>query len=151
MLKEDCCAVVEDHRHLNIPFQQLEILYLRLRAKWQQIEAPLFSMRTMAKEVSNKEKTILPVIMGFLVQLPEHPKIRYAATLVLGRYTEWTAKNPQYLEPQLNYIIAGFKGETTSDIKVAASHALMYFCQDCSSLLVNYLNSISCMAKLRTR
>lgn len=140
---KDCCAVVGATRALNIPFQQLQnTISSSENAKWQQIEAPLFSMRTMAKEVSNKEKTILPVIMGFLVQLPEHPKIRYAATLVLGRYTEWTAKNPQYLEPQLNYIIAGFKGETTSDIKVAASHALMYFCQDCSSLLVNYLEQL---------
>src|SRR5699024_3399103 len=28
------------------------------------------------------------------------------------------------------------------DIIIAASHALMYFCQDCSSLLVNYLEQL---------
>ena len=43
-----------------------------------------------------KENTILPTIMSYLVQLPEHPKIRYAATLVLGRYTEWTSKHPEF-------------------------------------------------------
>lgn len=140
---KDCCAVVGATKALNIPFQQLQqIISSSSSGKWQHIEAALFSMRTMAKEVPNKEKTILPVIMGFLVQLPEHHKIRYAATLVLGRYTEWTARNPQYLEPQLNYIIDGFKGETSDDIKIAASHALMYFCQDCSSLLVNYLEQL---------
>ncbi|EGW32228.1 uncharacterized protein SPAPADRAFT_61310, partial [Spathaspora passalidarum NRRL Y-27907] len=112
---------------------------------WQHLEAPLFSMRAMAKEVPLKENTILPVIMSFLVQLPEHPKIRYAATLVLGRYSEWTSKNPQFLEPQLNYITKGFevsKGTTDDGIIIAASRALMYFCQDCSVLLVNYLEQL---------
>mmetsp|Transcript_6385 Transcript_6385/g.7995 ORF Transcript_6385/g.7995 Transcript_6385/m.7995 type:complete len:486 (+) Transcript_6385:1452-2909(+) len=83
--------------------------------------------------------------MNFLIQLPEHAKIRYAATLVLGRYTEWTSKNPEFLEPQLNYIIKGFEvanNTNNKDIIIAASHALMYFCQDCSSLLVNYLEQL---------
>ncbi|CAK7895109.1 mRNA transport regulator Mtr10p [[Candida] anglica] len=144
---KDCCAVVGPTRALNIPFQQIQTILQsgNNSARWQNLEAPLFSMRAMAKEVPLKEKTILPTIMTFLVQLPEHPKIRYAATLVLGRYTEWTAKNPSFLEPQLNYIIKGFEGADLSknkDIIVAASHALMYFCQDCSELLVNYLEPL---------
>ena len=61
------------------------------------------------ERVPLKENTILPTIMSYLVQLPEHPKIRYAATLVLGRYTEWTSKHPEFLEPQLNYITKGFE------------------------------------------
>lgn len=139
---KDCCAVVGAQKALNVPFQQ--ILYLvSQQSEWQLLEAPLFSMRVMAKEVSLKEKTILPVIMQMLVQLPEHPKIRYATTLVLGRYSMWTAKHPEFLEPQLNYIIKGFStSPSEKDIVSATSQALMYFCQDCASLLVNYLDQL---------
>lgn len=141
---KDCCAVVGSQKALNVPFEQIRSLILLQLAQWQLLEAPLFSMRVMAKEVSPKENTILPVIMEMLVQLPEHPKIRYATTLVLGRYSEWTAKHPQYLEVQLNYIIKGFESATRTekDIFSATSQALMYFCQDCSSLLLNYLEQL---------
>lgn len=141
---KDCCAVVGSQKALNVPFQQVHTLLAQQLAQWQLLEAPLFGMRVMAKEVSPKENTILPVIMNMLVQLPEHPKIRYATTLVLGRYSEWTAKHPEYLEVQLNYIIKGFESatQTERDIFSATSQALMYFCQDCSSLLVNYLDQL---------
>lgn len=141
---KDCCAVVGSQKALNVPFQQIQTLISQNLAQWQLLEAPLFSMRVMAKEVSPKENTILPVIMQMLVQLPEHPKIRYATTLVLGRYSEWTAKHPEYLEVQLNYIIKGFESAGQADVEIisATSQALMYFCQDCSSLLVNYLEQL---------
>lgn len=149
---KDCCAVVGPSKALSIPFHQIQtILSSNMPStNWQHLEAPLFSMRAMAKEVSTKEKVMLPTIMSFLVQLPEHPKVRYAATLVLGRYTEWTAKNPGFLEPQLNYIIKGFEIVSSNsadeqgkhDIIIAASRALMYFCQDCSELLVSYLEQL---------
>lgn len=141
---KDCCAVAGATKALQVPFEQIQNIISNSQGHWQYLEAPLFSMRTMAKEVSLKEKTILPTIMSYLIQLPEHPKIRYAATLVLGRYTEWTAKHPEFLEPQLNYIIKGFEiaGDNNNDIIMATSHALMYFCQDCSELLVNYLEQL---------
>lgn len=138
---KDCCAVVGAQKALDVPFQKVQTAVAQ-RLPWQQLEAPLFSMRVMAKEVLNKEKTILPVIMQMLVQLPEHPKIRYATTLVLGRYSEWTAKNPEYLQVQLNYIIQGFEGTVQKDIANATSQALMYFCQDCASDLVGFLDQL---------
>ncbi|CAK9441719.1 uncharacterized protein LODBEIA_P55870 [Lodderomyces beijingensis] len=140
---KDCCAVVGASSALQIPFERIQAVLSDSSGHWQNLEAPLFSMRAMAKEVPTKEKTILPVIMSLLVRLPEHPKVRYAATLVLGRYTEWTAKHPEYLEPQLNYITKGFEiGDNDNEILMATSQALMYFCQDCSQLLVNYLEQL---------
>ncbi|KAM9925324.1 hypothetical protein OXX59_003951 [Metschnikowia pulcherrima] len=140
---KDCCAVVGSQKALDVPFQQIKAL-VNQNAQWQHLEAPLFSMRVMAKEVSLKEKKILPVIMQMLVQLPEHPKIRYATTLVLGRYSEWTANNPEFLQPQLNYIIQGFDSAQAADADIvnATSQALMFFCQDCAPLLTNYLQQL---------
>lgn len=141
---KDCCAVAGAPRALQVPFSQIQSVLALQSAPWPQLEAPLFSMRVMAKEVSHKESTILPTIMQLLVQLPEHPEIRYAATLVLGRYTEWTAKNPKFLEVQLNYIIKGFENPSaaTKDVCNATCQALMYFCQDCAALLVNYIDQL---------
>ncbi|ODQ81426.1 hypothetical protein BABINDRAFT_159722 [Babjeviella inositovora NRRL Y-12698] len=138
---KDCCVVVGATNALQIPYQQITEILASSSASWQSIEAPLFSMRAMAKEIPLKENKILPAIMNLLVQLPEHFKIRYATTLVLGRYTQWTAKHPEFLEPQLNYIIAGF-GDGNKEVMTAASHALMYFCQDCSSLLVSFIEQL---------
>lgn len=145
---KDCCAIVGAEEALTIPFQQVESVLSSddpSKMKWQYVEAPLFSMRTMAREVSLNENNILPMIMKLLVQLPEHPKVRYSATLVLGRYTEWTSKHPGYLEPQLNYIIQSFQvgsRDHERDVIASASHALMYFCQDCSKLLVNNIEQL---------
>lgn len=146
---KDCCAVVGPQRALNVPFQQIQDLLNQQSTQWQSLEAPLFSMRVMAKEVSKKEKHILPTIMRLLVHLPDHPKIRYATTLVLGRYSEWTANNPEFLEPQLNYIVKGFQGDVSSSIDIvnATSQALMYFCQDCAPLLIDHMEQLYLLYK----
>lgn len=140
---KDCCAVAGAQKALRVPFEQLQQLLAQPGAPWPLVEAPLFSMRVMAKEVSPRENTILPTIMQLLVQLPEHPKIRYATTLVLGRYSEWTARNPKFLQVQLQYIIKGFEtSDADRDVCNAACQALMYFCQDCAELLTGYLDQL---------
>lgn len=110
-------------------------------ANWQTLEAPLFSLRAMGRMIPSDEEQVLPQIMTSLVQLPEHEKVRFAATLVLGRYTEWTSKHPAYLEPQLNYITRGFK-HSSKDVARAAAMALKYFCQDCGKLLVGHVGQL---------
>ncbi|ODQ68212.1 ARM repeat-containing protein [Nadsonia fulvescens var. elongata DSM 6958] len=142
---KDCCSVVGSSQALQKPYEKI---YVYLQAKengenipWQYLEAPLFSLRAMAREVELSEDEVLPNIMKLLVQLPEHEKIRYAATLVLGRYTEWTAKHPEYLEFQLNYITGGFSNPS-ADVVSAAAQALMHFCQDCNELLTNFIDQL---------
>ena len=110
-------------------------------ANWQQLEAPLFSMRAMGRMVPPDENQVIPQIMQVLIQLPEHEKVRFAATLVLGRYTEWTSKHPEYLESQLNYITNGFQ-TGSKEVTKAAAMALKFFCQDCGKLLVNHLEQL---------
>ena len=141
---KDCCNVVGGSTCLAKAFQQVQTLMGKSKTEqvaWQEIEAPLFSMRAMAREISLDEEDVLPHIMDTLLSLPEHPKIRYAATLVLGRYTEWTARHPNYLLSQLNYITSGFTG-ANSDVDSAAAQALKHFCRDCSTLLVDHIEQL---------
>lgn len=149
---KDCCSIVGQCDSLKLPFDKLKILIENQgtsNIKWQDIECLLFSIRAMAKEIDKNENKILPQIMNFLVQLPENPKIRYAATLVLGRYTIWTSQHPDFLQIELNYIIEGFKVENMNynneekmQIIIATSHALKYFCMDCNNLLIDFLEPL---------
>ena len=135
---KDCCRVVGGSACLSKAYflvhQKLqEAQQYGVPVRWQEVEAPLFSMRMMAREVDTEESEVVPEVMKLLVSLPEHDKIRYAATLVLGRYTEWTVKHPEYLEFQLNYISSGFDN-SSKDVISAAAQALKHFCQDCKKV-----------------
>ena len=131
---KDCCRVIGGSRCLAAASAEVQRCLreqaLGVAVRWQDIEAPLFSMRMMAREIDTNENQVVPEVMALLVNLPDHDKIRYAATLVLGRYTEWTANHPDYLEFQLNYISTGFENQNREVIS-AAAQALKHFCQDC--------------------
>lgn len=148
---KDCCEVIGHTDCLRKAFERIKAwmeVYTKLPlnertkcSEWQKLEAPLFSLRAMGRMVPIDEEVVLPQIMSSLIQLPEHEKVRYAATLVLGRYTEWTAKHHEYLEIQMNYIINGFQ-LGSKDVAEAAAMALKFFCQDCGKLLVNNITQL---------
>lgn len=102
--------------------------------QWQSLEAPLFSMRAMGRMVDKEENVVLPQIMPLLVQIPSHEKLRFAAIMVFGRYTEWTAAHPEFLEPQFTYIVSSFQTESPEIIRGAAQ-SIKFFCTDCKHLL----------------
>ena len=139
---KSCAAVLGSTLALQQPYNLINE-YLQKEnpnIAWQPLEAALFAVRTMAHEVSHSENVVLPRLFKQLcVQPLTHPKLVYSTILVFSRYTEWTSKHHELLEMQLNYIFNGFEaGQSNHDLSVAASNALMYFCQDCSSLLVSY-------------
>lgn len=101
---------------------------------WQELEAPLFAMRALGRLVDKEEGIVLPQLMPLLVQIPSHEKLRFATIMVLGRYTEWTAAHPEYLEPQFNYIVNSFQSDSKEIIRAAAL-SIRYFCTDCKHLL----------------
>ncbi|EFX05450.1 mRNA transport regulator [Grosmannia clavigera kw1407] len=101
---------------------------------WQELEAPLFSMRALGRMVGKKEESVLPQLMPLLVQIPNHEKLRFATIMVFGRYTEWTTAHPTFLEPQFNFIVSSFQSESKEIIR-AAAQAIKFFCTDCRELL----------------
>ena len=102
---------------------------------WQSLEAPLFAMRAMGRMVESHDSSVLPQIFPLLVQIPiSNEKLRFAAIMVFGRYTEWTAAHPEFLEPQFQYIVSSFQTDS-QEILRAAAQAFMYFCVDCKQLL----------------
>lgn len=135
---KDCCVVLGDQESLSRPFQLLcsFIKSSPITSSWQEIEAPLFSLRSMGSEIADTESVMLPQIMQLIPHLPEHPKLRYAATLVIGRYSNWTKNHPEFIAQQLQYISVGF-----NDIEISAASALSlkYLCESCEAVSFNLL------------
>ncbi|KAK7206639.1 armadillo-type protein [Myxozyma melibiosi] len=142
---KDCCAVVGPSFALRKAYVKVNDCIQAQKSgqnvPWQDIEAPIFSMRAMAREVDLDETHVMPEIMDLLVQLPKHPKVQFAVILVLGRYTEWTAKHPKYLDMQLPYITGAFQ-DGDADIAGAAAQSMMHFCRDCGQHLAPYIDQL---------
>ena len=135
---KDCCEVMGVTECLNKVLHAMQTWMGKYGAQatahsvphWQELEAPLFAMRAMGRMVDNEEDIILPEIMPILVQIPSHEKLRFAAIMALGRYTEWTANHPEFLEAQFQYIASSFDTDSKEIIRAAAM-SMKFCCQDC--------------------
>lgn len=141
---KDCCEVLGISDSLTKILEAIKIWMASYASQvtatsvphWQELEAPVFGMRALGRMVDKDETTVLPQLMPLLVQMPNHEKLRFATIMVFGRYTEWTAEHPEFLEPQFNYIVTSFQADSKEIIRAAAV-AIKYFCTDCKSLLSN--------------
>jgi transportin-3 len=126
---KDCCYVLRTETCLSSTHEML-VGALAQGTSWQHIEAPLFALRSMGGQVDPNDDVAVPKIMDLIPQLPDHPRVRYAALLIIARYTEWLNRHSDYLTFQLQYISAGFESPD-ADVNGAAGQALRYVCQDC--------------------
>ncbi|UKZ47233.1 hypothetical protein TrVGV298_001449 [Trichoderma virens] len=139
---KDCCEVMGVTECLTKVLHAIQLWTQKYAGQangasvphWQELEAPLFAMRALGRMVDKEEDIVLPQLMPLLVQMPSHEKLRFATIMVLGRYTEWTAAHPEYLEPQFNYIVNSFQSDSR-EINRAAALSLKFFCTDCKHLL----------------
>lgn len=131
---KDCCYVLGTDACLLATYDMITIALARgPTSSWQEIEAPLFSMRSMGAELDVADEKAVPKIMDLIPQLPSHPRVRYAALLIISRYTEWINAHSQYVPFLLQYISTGFQ-DTDQDVNAAAGQALKYLCQDCKEV-----------------
>ena len=154
---KDCVLILGPADALNLPYQillshlqqQQQNQQTNIANKWQDLEAPLFALRAMGAEIPATESQVLPQIMHLLPSVPEHPKLRYACTLVLGRYSNWTRENPQFIGPHLKYISDGFSVQyqgvdvkTMGECSSASALALKYLCESCACLMGEYYEDL---------
>lgn len=135
---KDCCAVLGAGPCLERAYDIIAAAVSSGSARWQDVEAPLFSMRSMGAAIDIYDDVLVPKIMEMLPKLPAHPRIRYAAILVIGRYTHWTQQHPQHIQFQLPYVSSGFD-DNDPEVLAAASQTMKYLCKDCPEHLVAFL------------
>ena len=146
---KDCCDVITVTDCLSKAFNLIQRWISTYGSQatdakvphWQELEAPLFSMRAMGRMVSPEENVVLRQLIPLIVQIPNHEKLRFQAIMALGRYTDWTAQHPDFLQPQLSFIIAGFKHESKEVVKAAAL-AFRFFGTDCRKLLAGHVTQL---------
>jgi transportin-3 len=131
---KDCCYVVGTETCLLAAYDMITAaLAGGNQVSWQEIEAPLFSLRSMGAEVDREDEKAVPKIMDLIPSLPAHPRVRYAALLIISRYTEWINAHPQYVPFTLQYVSQGFE-IADADVNAAAGQALKYLCEDCKEV-----------------
>lgn len=143
---KDCCEVLTVPQCLSKAFDLIKKWISLYGAQatdssvphWQELEAPLFAMRAMGRMVSPEESTVLHQVIPLMVQIPNHEKLRFQAIMALARYTEWTAQHPEFLTPQLNFVIAGFD-HPSKEVVRAAALAFRFFGTDCRKLLQDHV------------
>jgi len=132
---KDCCAVLRTKNCLLAAYEMITSALAKGPnfVTWQEIEAPLFAMRSMGAEIDNGDEVAVPKILDLIPQLPSHPRVQYASLLIIARYTEWINLHPNYIPIQLQYVSAGFDN-SDSEVNAAAGQALKYLCQDCKQV-----------------
>ncbi|PWN54005.1 ARM repeat-containing protein [Violaceomyces palustris] len=140
---KDCCHVLGSRECLSRSLQMIQSTLAEATApgatlKWQDVEAPLFSMRAMGAEADPRDDEVIPRIIDIIPKLPDHPKLKYAGLLVVSRYTEWIDMHPDRIPEQLSYISAGLDHPST-EVSAAAAQAMNFMCQDCKRHLVPFL------------
>lgn len=143
---KDCCEVIGVTDCLQKSYVLIEAWVAKYGAQasagnvpnWQTLEAPLFSMRAMGRQVPPDENIMLPRLIPLIVQIPDQEKVRFQAVMALGRYTEWTSQHPETLQDQLNFIMAAFNHPSPEVIRAAAL-SFKFFCNDCADLLKGFM------------
>ncbi|PLN85021.1 mRNA transport regulator [Aspergillus taichungensis] len=143
---KDCCSVIGVSECLTKAYQLLQQWVSKYAAQasddhvpnWQELEAPLFSLRAMGRMVDPEENLVLTQVIPLITQIPNQEKVRFQAIMALARYTEWTAQHPETLEAQLNYVISGFQ-HTSPEVIQAAALAFKFLGTDCQKLLGGHI------------
>lgn len=143
---KDCCVVIGVAECLSKAYQVIQHWISQYASQstdehvpnWQELEAPLFSLRAMGRMVDPEEGAVLPQVIPLIVQIPNQEKVRFQAIMALARYTEWTAQHPETLEAQLNYVISGFQ-HSSVEVVQASALAFKFLGTDCQKLLGGHI------------
>ncbi|KAG8531654.1 uncharacterized protein KY384_003285 [Bacidia gigantensis] len=146
---KDCCEVISVTECLTKAYARIQHWISTYGSQatniavpqWQKLEAPLFALRAMGRMVSPEESVVLRQVIPLIVQIPDHEKLRFQGVMALARYTEWTAQHPEFLQPQLNFVMAGFKHKSLEVVKAAAL-AFRFFGADCRKLLADHIDPL---------
>ncbi|KAL4914093.1 armadillo-type protein [Aspergillus aurantiobrunneus] len=146
---KDCCVVIGVTECLSKAYQVIQHWISQYASQstdehvpnWQELEAPLFSLRAMGRMVDPEENAVLPQVIPLIVQIPNQEKVRFQAIMALARYTEWTAQHPETLEAQLSYVISGFQ-HSSVEVVQASALAFKFLGTDCQKLLGGHITQL---------
>ena len=80
---------------------------LQQTSQWDQLEAALYVMAAVGRNILPDENTIVPGVLQQVLALPQniHIAVRLTATKLVGELCEWIEKHPETLQATLNYLL----------------------------------------------
>ena len=101
-LIKDCVFIVGSSNVFRQMYQQLQSTN-----QWEQLEAALYVMAAVGRNVLPDENTIVPSVLQQVLTLPPsiHIAVRHSATKLVGELCEWIEKHPETLQATLNYLL----------------------------------------------
>ncbi|CAO3671228.1 unnamed protein product [Rhizopus microsporus] len=107
----------------------------------QELEAALFSLKSISEEISHDENEHVPRFFDILARLPNecHIRLKNTVLLLLGSLSEWLKSHPVFLGSVMNYIVP-----CLSDMRLAQSASTSFadICDTCRESLVAELSDL---------
>ena len=101
-LIKDCVFIVGSSNVFRQMYQQLQTTN-----QWEQLEAALYVMAAVGRNILPDEDVIVPSVLQQVLQLSPsiHIAVRLTATKLVGELCEWIERHPEVLQPTLNYLL----------------------------------------------
>ncbi|RXM30474.1 Transportin-3 [Acipenser ruthenus] len=99
---------------------------------WEVTEAVLFIMAAIAKSIDPENNPTLTEVLEAVVHLNQnvHIAVRYTSIELVGEMSEVVDRNPQFLDPVLNYLMKGLREKPLSSVAAKAIHNICSVCRD---------------------
>ena len=121
---KDCCRVVGGSACLKMAYMavglKLQEKARGVNVRWQDIEAPLFSMRMMAREVDTNDESIVPEVMRLLVKKTRKSGMRP------HWYSDDTLNGPRSIPNTSNFNSVTFPLGLTIRVKMSLARLLKH-------------------------
>ena len=101
-LIKDCVFIVGSSNVFRQMYGQLQST-----SQWEQLEAALYVMAAVGRNILPDEDVIVPSVLQQVLQLPPtiHIAVRLSGTKLVGELCEWIERHPDVLQPTLNYLL----------------------------------------------
>ncbi|XP_044748390.1 transportin-3 [Coccinella septempunctata] len=120
-------------------FRQMFLNLQNPNATWDQSEASLFVMQSVAKNILPDENEVVPQVVEAILSIQDrstHVAVRYTSLMLLGELCEWVEKHPNTLDPILHYLVSSLP---QPDIGPAAAEALQNICTTCGNHMAKHM------------
>ncbi|GMH53686.1 hypothetical protein TL16_g01502 [Triparma laevis f. inornata] len=131
---EDCCRLLGgDSVVIQIGKRLQQICGGGANPPWQEIEACLYAVKSIARYIPRDEETVIPHVMNMVTSFAANPQsqpsiLRHTSAALIGKYADWIGAHPSYLEGFFNYLLSNLRDPACSQ---ASSSAIKHLCESC--------------------
>ncbi|KAH0552027.1 transportin-3 [Cotesia glomerata] len=99
---------------------------------WDSVEAALFIMQAVAKNVLPEEDQVVPEVVEAILNVHEntHIAVKHTSILLLGELCEWINSHAHSLEPILNFLLVCLSQNGLASVASGALHSICTACPE---------------------